>query len=44
MGYDESAEYMGIYMWEYLHVVYPAVAEWCKANHSSWSSSLGVDR
>jgi hypothetical protein len=27
-GYDEAAEYFGVYIWEYLNVLYPIMAEW----------------
>lgn len=28
MGYDNSAEFFGVYMWEYLHVISPLLYEW----------------
>jgi hypothetical protein len=27
MGYDESAEFYGVYIWEYLNVISPLIAE-----------------
>lgn len=27
MGYHEAAHYFGVYIWEYLHVLYPALRE-----------------
>lgn len=27
MGYHESAEYFGVYIWEYLNVLYPLLVE-----------------
>jgi hypothetical protein len=26
MGYDESAQFFGVYMWEWLNVLYPLLA------------------
>jgi len=31
VGYDESAEFYGIYLWEYLHVIYPLPIERTRA-------------
>lgn len=37
MGYHDSAEFYGVYIWEYLHVLMPAL-------HGDGSSSAGTGK
>lgn len=46
MGYDESAEFHGVYMWEWLHVLYPALGGYTLHTPPSelrvWLDSHGI--